>query len=44
MNSSRSFVPPNKARQPTVLPPLRSGKPAAELVRWASRPCPVLCE
>ena len=25
---------PNKALQPTVLPPLRSGRPAAELGRW----------
>jgi len=28
---------PNKALQRTVLPPLRSGKPAAELGRWASK-------
>ena len=27
---------PNKALQPTVLPPLRCGKPAAELGRWAA--------
>jgi len=28
---------PNQALQPTHLPPLRYGKRAAELVRWASQ-------
>lgn len=28
----------NKALQPTVLPPLRCGKTAAEFERWVSHP------
>lgn len=36
VRSSRN-MPPNKALQRTFLPPLRYGKNAAELVRWAAR-------
>jgi len=30
-------VPPNQALQATYLPPLRSGKSAPELGRWAAK-------